>query len=237
MSVNNAAYPHSLGPGTSASYHTSDYTSQYDPGPSPSDALVPGSRRSVGQDPHQYHTQNSTRTATQHLGNTTGYSDQYAVGNAGDYDPTRDYYHPIAPGLDSRVSESPMYHADPYDGYSTGRIQYGQSPGVIAPYGVTGQPLGDYASQGNSLYKGQQSDDDYQRHNADRNRREGRAQDRFGQRNQRASKENEYFLNGEGIHVGVLQREIRRFLGSEASVRPTMFNVCAAAIRPFSEPH
>ena len=204
MSVNNAAYPHSRGPGTSAPYRTSNYTSRYDPGPSPSDALVPGSRRFVGQDPHRSHTQDSARTATRHPRNTAGYSDQYPVGNAGDYDPTRDDYHPIAPSLDSRVSEGPIYHADSYDGYSTGRIQYGQPPGVIAPYGVTGQRPGDFGSQGKSLYEGQQSDDDYQRHNADRNRREGRGQDRFGQRNQRVSKLNIYFLDGEGIHVDVL---------------------------------
>ena len=236
MSVYNAAYPYSLGPGNSAPYRRSDYSSQHEPDPSPSDALVPGSRRSVGQDPHRYHTQGSARTPTRHPGNTAGYSDQYPVGNVGDYDPTRDHYHPIAPSLDSRVSESPMYHAEPYDRFSFVRAQYGQPPGVIAPYGVTGQPLGDYANQGKSLYEGQQSDDDYQRHNADRNRREGRAQDRFGQRNQRASKEKEYFLNGEGIHVDVLQRDICKHLGSEASVRPAMLNVCAAAIYSLSEP-
>ena len=205
MSVNNKAYPRSLGPGTPAPYRTSDYTSQYDPGPSPSDALVPGSHRSVGQDTHRYHSQDSARTATRHPRNAAGYSDQYPVGNAGDYDANRDYYHPITPSLDSRVSEGPRYPADPYDGYSTKQIQYGQPPlqygqppRIIAGNGVAGQPLGDYGSQGKSLYEAQQSDDDYQRHNADRNRREGRAQDRFGQRNQGTSKMSEYFLNGEG---------------------------------------
>ena len=236
MSVNSAAYPHSLGPGTSAPYCTSDYTSQYDTGSSPSDALVPGSHNFVGQDPHRYHTQDSARPVMRHPRHTVGYSDQYSVGNAGDYDPTGHYHHPIAPSLDSRVSEGPIYHADPYDGYSTGRTGYAQDSGVIAPYGVTGQPLGDYGSRGKSLYEAQQSDDDYQRHNADRNRREGRAQDRFGQRNQRTSKTNEYFLDGEGIHVDVLRREMCRFLGPEASARPAMHNVCAAAICSFSEP-
>ncbi len=184
MSVHDAAYPHSLGPGTSAPYRTSGYTSHYEPDPSPNYPPVPCSRRSVGQDPRSYHTQDPARTATRHHENTAGYSNQYPVGNAEYYDPTRDYYPPIAPTLGRHVSESPMYHADPYDGYSTGRIPYGQPPGVIAPYGVTGQTPGSYARQREGFYEDQQSDDDYQRHNADRNRREGRAQDRFGQRNQ-----------------------------------------------------
>ena len=236
MSVHNAVYPQSLGPGTSAPYCTGDYTSQYDSGPSPSYALVPGSHNSVGQGPQEYHTQDSTRPAMRHSRHTAGYSDQYSVGNAGDYDPTSHHHYPIAPSLDSRVSEGPIYHADPYDGYPTGRTGYAQDSGVITPYGVTGQPLGDYGSRGKSLYEAQQSDDDYQRHNADRNRREGRAQDRFGQQNQRTSKTNEYFLDGEGIRVDVLRREMCRFLGSEASARPAMFNVCVAALCSFSEP-
>ena len=211
MSVNSAAYPHSLGPGTSAPYCTSDYNDS---------GLVPGSHNSVGQDPHRYHTQDFARPAMRHPRHTVGYSDQYSVGNAGDYDPTGHYHHSIAPSLDSRVSEGPIYHADPYDGYSTGRTGYAQDSGVIAPYGVTGQPLGDYGSRGKSLYEAQQSDDDYQRHNADRNRREGRAQDRFGQQNQ---------------HVDVLQSEICKFVGPEASARPAMFNVCAATCS-FSKP-
>ena len=198
MGVNNAAYPRSLGPGFSAPYHTSENTSQYDP--------VPGLHRSVGQDTHRYHSQDSARTAMRHPRNAAGYSDQYPVGNAGDYDANRDYYHPVAPNLDSRVIEGPRYPADPYDGFSTKQIQYGQPLPIIAGNGVAGQPLGDYGSQVKSLYEAQQSDDDYQRHNADRYRREGRAQDRFGQRDQGTSKMSEYFLNGEGIDVDVLRR-------------------------------
>ena len=171
-----------------------------------------------------------------HPRNAAGYSDQYPVGNAGDYDANREYYHPIAPSLDSRVSEGPRYPVNPYDGYSPKQIQYGQPLRVIAGNGVAGQPLGDYGSQVKSLYEAQQSDDDYQRHNADRNRREGRAQDRYGQRNQRTSKMNEYFLNGEGIDVDVLQREICKFLGSEATARPVTHNVCTHTICSFSEP-
>lgn len=224
MSVHNAAYPQSLGPGASAPYCTSDYTSQYDSGPSFSDALAPGSHRSVGQDPHRYRAQDSSRIATQYPRNDGVYSNQHAVETAGDYAPNRDYYHPIAPSFDSRVSEGPRYHADPYDGSSIGRIQYGQPPDITATNGVAGQPLGDYGSQGRSLYEAQQSDDDYQRHHADRNRREGRAQDRFGQRNQRTSIMNEYFLNGEGIDADVLQNERCKYLGPAVSARPATFN-------------
>ena len=223
MSVHDAVYPHSLGPGTPAPSRTSDYTGQYDSGPSLTYPPVPSLRSSVGQDPRSYYTQDPPRTAVRHPDNTAGYPDQYPVGNA-------KYYHSIPPGLGRHVSESPMYHADSYDCYSTGPIPYGQPPAVIAPYGVTGQTPGNYARQGAGLYEGQQSDDDYQRHNADRNRREGRTQDRFGQRNQRASRQNEYFLNGEGIHLDVLQRNICRYLGSEASARPSVFNVCTADI-------
>ena len=218
MSVNSAAYPRSLGPGTSAPYRTSDYTSQY------------------GQDTHRYHYQDSVTPATQYPTDAAGYSDQYPVGNARDYDANRDYYHPIAPSLDSHVSEGPRYPANPYNGYSPKHIQYSQPLRIVAGNGVAGQPLGDYGSQPKSLYEAQQSDDDYQRHNADRNRREGRAQDRYGQRNQKTSKMNEYFLNGEGIDVDVLRREICRFLGSEATARPATHNVCTAAICSFSEP-
>ena len=228
MSVNNAAWPRSLGPGTSAPYCTSDYTSQYDP--------VPGSHRSVGQDTHRYPFQDLARTAMRHPRNAAGYSDQYPVGNAGDYDANHDYYHPIAPSLDSRVIEGPRYPADPYDGFSTRQIEYGQLLRIIAGNGVAGQPLGDYGSQVKSLYEAQQSDDDYQRHNADRNRREGRAQDRFGQQNQGTRKMSEYFLNEEGIDINVLQREICKFLGSEATARPATHNVCTATICCFSEP-
>ena len=218
MSVTNAAYPRSFGPGTSVPYRTSNYTSQY------------------GQDTHRYPYQDSVTPTTQYPRDAVGYSNQYPVGNAGDHDASRDYYHPIAPSLDSRISQGPRNPAGSFDGYPTKQIQYGQPLRVIAGNGVAGQPLGDYGSQVKSLYEAQQSDDDYQRHNADRNRREGRAQDRYGQRNLGKSKMNRYFLNGEGIDVDVLQREICKFLGSEATARPATHNVCTATICSFSEP-
>ena len=37
---------------------------------------------------------------------------------------------------------------------------------------------------------------------------------------------NKYFINGKGIHREVLQREICRFLGPEATSKPDMFKVC-----------
>ena len=209
MSVKNAAYPQQLGSGPSAPHYTSNYASQYDPGPSPSDALVSRSHRSIAQDPNGYHTQNTVETV---------------------YDPTCNYHHPIAPSLDSRVGGGPMYHTDPYGGYSTIQIPYCQPPGAVAPHGVTSHKPGGYASEGRSLYGGQQSDDDYQRHNAERNRREGRAQDRFGQRDQPASKMMEFFLDGERIYFDVLQRYLCKFLGPEASFRPAEFKVCTADI-------
>ena len=36
---------------------------------------------------------------------------------------------------------------------------------------------------------------------------------------------NEYWVSGEGIHRGVLQREIRKYLGPEAHSRPSTYNV------------
>ena len=43
------------------------------------------------------------------------------------------------------------------------------------------------------------------------------------------AKLNNFFVNGEGIHRDVLQREICRFLGYEAVSNPTTYNVSANA--------
>lgn len=49
---------------------------------------------------------------------------------------------------------------------------------------------------------------------------------------------NKFFVNGEGIHRKVLQREICKFLGPEASARPSTYNGCEGytitAVRPFT---
>ena len=37
---------------------------------------------------------------------------------------------------------------------------------------------------------------------------------------------NSYFIKGEGIHREVLQKEICRFLGPEATSKPDEYNVC-----------
>ena len=200
MSVKNTAYPQQLGSGPSAPYYT---------GPSPSDALVSRSHRSIAHDPKGYHTQDTIETI---------------------HDPTCNHHHTIASSLSRRVGGGPMYHTDPYGGYSTSQIPYSQPPGAVAPHGVTSHTPGGYASGGRSLYGGQQSDDDYQRHNADRNRREGRAQDRFGQRDQPAPKMMVFFLDGERIYFDVLQRDLCKFLGPEVFFRPAKIKVCTADI-------
>lgn len=43
----------------------------------------------------------------------------------------------------------------------------------------------------------------------------------------RGSSLNEFFINGEGIHREVMQREICKYLGSDAFSKPGTYNVCS----------
>ena len=54
----------------------------------------------------------------------------------------------------------------------------------LTQYPSSSEPIpkpGSYLTPTSGSYKNRQSDDEYQRHLADRRRREGREQDRFGQ--------------------------------------------------------
>ena len=56
---------------------------------------------------------------------------------------------------------------------------------------------------------------------ADRDRREASGRDRAP----RDQALNEFFVDGEGIHRDVMQREICKYLGPEAYSRPGVYNV------------
>lgn len=59
----------------------------------------------------------------------------------------------------------------------------------------------------------------------DRPRRDRDARDPVRDRPERDSRLNEFFVNGEGIHREVMQREICKYLGPEAYSRPGSHNV------------
>lgn len=71
--------------------------------------------------------------------------------------------------------------------------------------------------------------DDRDRRRGDRGGREEPApapqRDRPRPSKQRQDALNEFFVNGEGIHREVLQREICKYLGPEAYSRPSTYNV------------
>ena len=66
----------------------------------------------------------------------------------------------------------------------------------------------------------------------DRARRDRDARDPTRDRPERDSRLNEFFVNGEGIHREVMQREICKYLGPEAYSRPGSHNVGLSSLRP-----
>ena len=48
---------------------------------------------------------------------------------------------------------------------------------------------------------------------------------------------NEFFVDGEGIHREVMQREICKYLGPEAYCRPGVYNVCCLTTVRKTCPH
>lgn len=56
-------------------------------------------------------------------------------------------------------------------------------------------------------------------------------------RGERDSGLNEFFVDGEGIHREVMQREICKYLGPEAWSRPSVYNVGPSAMRRLKSNH